>query len=67
MAKLKPLVGHYSTKRSRLGNWLIGRRAGKSRIRVLKDLEATANLTKAKRFRTSADGATIKIRRAIDK
>lgn len=55
--KQKPETGMYSALRTRFGNLLVGRRQGKSTIRVAKDLKATSNLfkhtKKAKKFRSS--------------
>lgn len=54
---MKPKKGKYSSKRTRLGNLLVGRRAGKSTRRVAEDLQASANLQshtpKARKFKSS--------------
>lgn len=42
----KPKKGKYSAERTPFGNLLVGRRKGKSTIRVAKDLQSTSNLTK---------------------
>lgn len=53
----EPKKGKYSSKRTRFGNLLVGRRKGKTAERVAKDMQSTANLfsgtKKAKKFRSS--------------
>ena len=54
----KPEVGKYSSMRKPIGNILVGRRKGKSNLRVERDLISLVNLTKGhrkarKKFRKS--------------
>lgn len=44
MEETKPEVGKYSEERTRLGNVLVGRRKGKSKTRVARDMQDLANL-----------------------
>jgi hypothetical protein len=61
MAKYRTSEGHevekgkYSLGRTERGNILIGRRKGKSKVRVLKDMISLSNLHKGRRLEAKWD------------